>query len=179
MIFVPTPLAGAFVVELETRVDDRGFFARTFSVDELRAHGLRGDMVEGSISHSARRGTLRGMHFQAEPFAEAKLVSCVAGAIHDVIVDLRRGSPTFGETFATELDTRARRSLFIPEGLAHGFQTLTSDAVVAYLMNQRYHPDAARGVRWDDPALGIDWPVPAPTLSPRDRGLPTLTELLG
>lgn len=172
MIFQPTPLDGAYLVELEQRDDDRGFFARSFCREEFEARGLDPQIAQCNISFNARRGTLRGMHYQAAPYAEAKLVRCTQGAIWDVIVDLRRASPSFKRWHAVELSAANRRALYVPEGLAQGFQTLADDSEVLYLMSQFYRPDAARGVRWDDPAFGIEWPIADPQLSDRDRGLP-------
>ena len=169
LTFTPTPLAGAFVVELDRREDDRGFFARSFCQEEFAAHGLSPVVAQCNVSYNARRGTLRGMHYQAEPHAEAKLVRCTQGAIWDVIVDLRRGSPTFRRWYGVELSADNRRALYAPEGMAHGFQSLTDDAEVLYLMSRPYQAEAARGVRWDDPAFGIRWPIAEPHLSPRDR----------
>lgn len=177
MIFQPTPLQGAFLLDVEPAADERGTFTRTFCADEFAARGLDAAFVQASLSHSHRKGTLRGMHYQAEPHAEAKLVSCVSGAIHDVIADLRAASPTFGRVFTVLLDGRQRRALYVPRGVAHGFQTLTDDAVVEYHMTARYHPEAARGVRWNDPTLHIEWPLDQAIISPRDRGLPRFEEL--
>ncbi len=174
MIFSPTPLAGACVVELEPVADDRGFFARAFCREEFEAHGLNPQLAQSNISFNRRRGTLRGLHYQAAPYAEAKLVRCTQGAIWDVIVDLRPDSPSYKRWHAVELSAGNRRALYVPEGFAQGFQTLADDSEVLYLMSQFYRPDAARGVRWDDPALGIAWPIADPQLSDRDRSLPRL-----
>lgn len=172
MIFSPTPLAGAHVVELEQRDDDRGFFARVFCQEEFEVHGLNPNIAQCSISFNRRRGTLRGMHYQAAPYAEAKLVRCTQGAIWDVIVDLRPDSPSFKRWHGVELSAANRRALYVPEGLAQGFVTLADNSEVFYVMSQSYRPDAARGVRWDDPAFGITWPIADPHLSERDRDLP-------
>ncbi len=174
MIFSPTPLAGACVVELEPVADDRGFFARAFCREEFEAHGLNPQLAQSNISFNRRRGTLRGLHYQAAPYAEAKLVRCTQGAIWDVIVDLRADSPSYKRWHAVELSAENRRALYVPEGFAQGFQTLADDSEVLYLMSQFYRPDAARGLRWDDPALGIAWPIADPQLSDRDRSLPRL-----
>ncbi len=174
MIFSPTPLAGACVVELEPVADDRGFFARAFCREEFEAHGLNPQLAQSNISFNRRRGTLRGLHYQAAPYAEAKLVRCTQGAIWDVIVDLRADSPSYKRWHAVELSAGNRRALYVPEGFAQGFQTLADDSEVLYLMSQFYRPDAARGLRWDDPALGIAWPIADPQLSDRDRSLPRL-----
>jgi len=174
--FVETPLAGAFVIAPEPIEDERGFFARAYCADEFAAHGLEHGFVQCNISFNRRAGTLRGMHFQAEPHGEAKLVRCTAGALFDVIVDLRTDSPTRLRWFGTRLDAQSRAMLFVPRGFAHGFQTLTDDTEVFYQMSTRHEAAAARGLRWDDPALGIRWPLPDPILSPRDRTYPLLGE---
>ena len=175
MIFTPTPLAGAFVIELERREDERGFFARSFCQREFAEHGLNPHLAQCNVSFNAQRGTLRGMHYQAAPHEEAKLVRCTQGAVWDVIVDLRRDSPTFKHWHGVELSAANRRGLYIPEGLAHGFQTLSDDAELLYLMSEFYEQDTARGVRWDDPAFGIEWPLPNPRISERDRSFPRFT----
>jgi dTDP-4-dehydrorhamnose 3,5-epimerase len=174
VIFEPAPIGGAFAIETEPVVDERGFFARTFSRDEFRRHGLDPCIAECGLSFNARRGTLRGMHLQAPPHAEAKLVRCTRGAIHDVILDLRRDSRTYGEWWATELSADGRRLLYVPEGVAHGFQSLAPGTEVSYQMSRAYAPEAATGVRWDDPAFGIEWPEPPAerVISDRDRGYP-------
>ena len=172
MIFTATPLPGAFVVDLEPRTDARGFFARTFCRAEFQRHGLEPDIVQCSVSHNRHRGTLRGLHYQAAPHEEAKLVSCIRGAIHDVIVDLRPTSPAFRRPFALVLRADEHRALYIPKGLAHGFLTLEDDAEVFYQMSVPYAPACARGVRWNDPAFGIAWPEPPQHLSERDRTYP-------
>ena len=174
MTFLPTPLAGAYLVELEQRVDERGFFARSFCQEEFEAKGLNPRIAQTNVSFNKRRGTLRGMHYQAAPYAEAKLVRCTQGAIWDVIVDLRPDSPSFKRWHGVELSAANRRALYVPEGFAQGFQTLADDSEVHYLMSQFYRPEAARGLRWDDPAFGIAWPIADPQLSDRDRGLPHL-----
>ena len=172
MTFLPTPLAGAYVVELEQRVDERGFFARSFCQEEFKAQGLDPRIAQTNVSYNRRRGTLRGMHFQAAPYAEAKLVRCTQGAIWDAIIDLRPDSPSFKRWHGIELSAANRRALYVPEGFAQGFQTLADDSEVLYLMSQFYRPDSTRGLRWDDPAFGIAWPIANPQLSERDRGLP-------
>jgi dTDP-4-dehydrorhamnose 3,5-epimerase len=172
LIFQPSPLAGAFVVELERREDERGFFARSFCQDEFAKHGLNPRLVQCNVSFNTRRGTLRGMHYQAKPHEEAKVVRCTQGAVFDVMVDLRPKSATFKRWQGVELSAANRRALYIPEGFAHGFQTLTDDAELLYLMSEFYHPECARGVRWDDPAFGIEWPLKDPHMSERDRTYP-------
>ena len=169
MRFVPTSLPGAFVVEGEPQSDERGYFARTWCADEFAAHGLDPRLAQCSVSWSERRGTLRGMHYQAAPHAEAKLVRCVRGAIHDVIIDLRPASPTFKRHTAVPLRAGAARMLYVPEGMAHGFVTLEDATEVLYQMSVPYVPAAARGVRWDDPAFGIAWPVEVRVIADRDR----------
>jgi dTDP-4-dehydrorhamnose 3,5-epimerase len=169
VIFEPTPIDGAFVIETEPAVDERGFFARTFCQDEFRAHGLEPCVAQCSISFNVLAGTLRGMHLQAPPHAEAKLVRCSRGAIYDVILDLRRDSRTYGEWWATELSADGRRLLYVPEGVAHGFQALAPGTEVSYQMSRAYAPEAATGVRWDDPAFGIEWPLEVTSMSARDR----------
>jgi dTDP-4-dehydrorhamnose 3,5-epimerase len=163
------------VVELEPIVDERGFFARTFSRDEFVSAGLDGDIAQCSISFNERKGTLRGLHYQAAPHAESKLVRCTHGAIYDVIVDLRAESPTFCEWLAIELSAANRLGLFVPKGLAHGFQTITAGAEVLYQISENYEPSAARGVRWNDPRFGIEWPAADRTISERDLAFPDFT----
>jgi dTDP-4-dehydrorhamnose 3,5-epimerase len=157
MIFTETKLRGAYVIDIERREDERGFFARTFCRDEFAAHNLKADWVQCNISFNARRGTLRGMHYQAEPFAETKLVRCTQGAAYDVIIDLRPESVTFKEWVAIELTAENRRAVYIPEGFAHGFQTLTDGVELFYQMSQFYQAGGARGVRWNDAAFRIRW----------------------
>ncbi|CAN5828738.1 MAG: dTDP-4-dehydrorhamnose 3,5-epimerase [Gemmatimonadetes bacterium] len=168
MIFRETRLPGAYVIEPERIEDERGFFARSWCEREFRAHGLNPRLVQCNLSFNRYRGTLRGMHYQAAPHPEAKLVRCTMGRIHDVIVDLRPESPTFREWVAVELSAGNRRMLYVPEGFAHGFQTLEDESEVFYQMSQYYHAELARGVRWDDPAFGIAWPLPVQALSARD-----------
>lgn len=172
MKITPTALAGAFTIDIERLGDERGFFARTFCRDEFAAHGLRTAFVQANVSSNARKGTLRGMHFQKQPYEEAKLLCCTRGAIYDVIVDLRRDSPTFRQWAGFELSDENRRLLYVPEGVAHGFQTLRDESDVFYLMSEMFHPEAAAGVRWNDPAFGIAWPSATPILSERDARYP-------
>jgi len=174
MKFLPTPLGGACVVELQQLDDDRGFFARSFCRQEFEAHGLDPDIAQCNISFNRHRGTLRGLHYQAEPHAEAKLVRCTQGAVWDVIVDLRPGSPSFRRWHAVELSAANRLALYVPKGFAHGFQTLADNSEVLYLMSQFYRPDAARGLRWNDPTLAIKWPLADPQVSDRDGDFPLL-----
>jgi dTDP-4-dehydrorhamnose 3,5-epimerase len=172
LIFTETKLAGAFVIELERHTDERGFFARTFCQQEFEAHGLKAEVAQCNVSFNKRKGTLRGMHYQAVPFAEAKLVRCTAGSIYDVIIDLRLASSTFKRHFAVELSAENRRMLYIPEDFAHGFQTLEDDTEVFYQMAQRYSAEHARGVRWNDPAFGIEWPKGERIIIERDQNYP-------
>jgi len=170
--FTPTPIPGAFVVELQPVADERGFFARSWCAEEFAAHGLNARLVQCNVSFNKRRGTLRGLHYQVKPHEEAKLIRCTAGAVFDVLVDMRPASPAFRRWFAAELSGANRRMLYCPEGVAHGFQTLTDDAELSYQMSESYNSTSERGVRWNDPAFGIVWPIDKPTLSPRDSVYP-------
>lgn len=172
MQFEPLQLAGAFLIRPEPIRDDRGFFARSFCADEFAAHGLKDGFVQCNISYNARKGTVRGMHFQLHPHEEVKLVRCTAGAIHDVIVDLREGSPTRGQWLAAELTAANRHMLYVPEGFAHGFKTLADETEVFYQMGSAYVPGSAAGLRYDDPALAIDWPTGEVVISDRDLSYP-------
>ncbi len=172
MIFSETTLPGVYVLEVERREDARGFFARTCCRDEFMRHGLPPAFVQSSVSFNRRRGTLRGMHFQRSPRAEGKLVRCTRGVMYDVVVDLRKDSRTFRRWIAIELSEDSRRSVYVPPGCAHGFQTLTDDVEVLYSMTEPYAPELADGVRWDDPAFGIHWPLQPPILSDRDATFP-------
>ena len=177
MRFAETPLAGAFVIDLETKDDERGFFARAWCEQEFARHGLVTRLVQSSISYNARTGTLRGMHYQAEPYPEVKIVRCTSGAIFDVIIDLRRDSPTFAQHFAIVLSAANRKQLYIPGHFAHGFQTLEDATEVTYQMSEFYHPECARGVRWNDPAFGISWPAASMrTVADRDAAYPDFME---
>jgi len=175
MHFRRTTLKDAWVIEVEPARDERGFFARTFCVDEFSAHGLETSFPQHSISVSARRGTLRGMHFQREPHGEVKLVRCVAGKIWDVIIDLRPDSPTFRRWQSFELAAENRCQLYVPRGFAHGFQTLTDDVEVSYLISKPHVPQAADGIRYDDPAFQVEWPLPVTVISDRDRSWPAFS----
>jgi dTDP-4-dehydrorhamnose 3,5-epimerase len=174
MIFTETPLAGAFLIELERALDERGSFARVFDAEAWQSNGLNSQIVQCSVSFNTRRGTLRGMHYQADPWAECKLVRCTRGAIYDVIIDLRPDSPTFTHWFGAELTETNDRLLYIPERFAHGFQTLEDATEVSYQISQIYVPEAARGVRWDDPAFAVEWPDAegGRVISARDRAYP-------
>lgn len=172
MIFTPSIIPGAWIVDLERREDDRGFFARSWCGKEFAARGLEASLSQCNVSVNKRKGTLRGMHFQEYPFPESKLVRCTKGVIYDVVLDLRRESPAYCKWQAVELSEDSGRALFIPAGCAHGFQSLTDNTEVLYLMSEFFHPDLARGVRWNDPAFGISWPLKNPVLSGRDASYP-------
>jgi dTDP-4-dehydrorhamnose 3,5-epimerase len=166
-------LQGAYIVDIEPIEDERGFFARSWCREEFGAHGLRCNVVQSNISFNRRKGTLRGMHYQVEPNEEAKLVRCTRGSVYDVIMDLRARSRTFKQWVAVELTAANHRMLYVPEGLAHGFQTLEDDTEMLYLMSAFYHPECARGVRWDDPAFGIAWPQSGGRIiSDKDKAYP-------
>jgi dTDP-4-dehydrorhamnose 3,5-epimerase len=176
MRFDTTQLDGAWLIGLEPANDNRGFFARTFCTREFAERGLETAFVQQSTSFSTARGTIRGMHFQREPAAEVKVVSCARGAIYDVIVDLRKRSPTYRRWQGFELSAENRRRLYIPAGYAHGFQTLSDDAEVEYLISEFYAPDSASGVRYDDPAFAISWPLSVASISDKDRLWPDYAE---
>ena len=169
MRLIETPLAGAFVIEFDLHRDARGYFARTFDAKAFAELGLDGRVVQCSTSFNARAGTLRGMHYQASPHGEAKLVRCTCGAMYDVIVDLRPDSRTYCKWVGVELAAHEPRQLFVPVGLAHGFETQQPDTEVHYQLSQPYVSEAARGVRWDDPAFAIEWPAEPRVISQRDR----------
>ncbi len=175
MIFLETVVKGAFLIEPERQEDTRGFFARTWCESECGARGLNTRVVQCSVSFNKRRGTLRGLHYQAPPHEEAKLVRCTRGSIYDVIVDLRPDSPTFRQHVAVVLSAENGRLLYVPEGCAHGFQTLEDDTEVSYQMSEFYSPDHARGVRWNDPAFGIEWPADERIILDRDQNYPDFT----
>jgi dTDP-4-dehydrorhamnose 3,5-epimerase len=172
MTFASTSIVGAFLLRPERHQDDRGFFARTYCVRELADHGLETRVVQRSVSHNLRRGTLRGMHLQVSPHEETKIVSCVRGAIYDVIVDLRPDSSSFRRWHAVALTADEGQLLYIPRGCAHGFITLIDDVVVDYQISEFHHPEAARGFRYDDPAFGISWPMAPVVISERDQAFP-------
>lgn len=172
MTFTETGLKGAYIVGVEPIEDERGFFARSFCLKEFGAHGLKAEVAQCNVSFNKKKGTLRGMHFQLPPKAEAKLVRCTRGSIYDVIIDLRPDSRTFCRWEAVELTEHNYTSLYIPEGFAHGFQTLLEDTEVFYQMFEFYSPECSSGVRWDDPAFGIKWPIEDLTISERDAGYP-------
>jgi dTDP-4-dehydrorhamnose 3,5-epimerase len=177
MRFQPTPIPGLVLIESQPSADARGFFARLHSKREFAAQGIRLDADQTSVSYNKKRGTVRGLHYQRAPFVEAKLVCCVAGAAFDAVVDLRRASPAFGRAFWVELKAAEANLVYVPEGCAHGYQTLEDDTTLLYAISAPYDAASARGVRWNDPALGIPWPESKAILSERDRSLPLLAEL--
>jgi len=182
MRFTETPLSGAYLVELEPRLDERGFFARTICEDEFEKAGLRGRFLQQSVSWNPHRGTLRGMHFQKAPYEEDKLVRVTRGAVFDVIADLRLGSETYGKAWSIELSADRHCAVYVPRGFAHGFQTLVDETEVLYAMTTRFHAGSGGGVRWDDPQLAIAWPEPVDRnnrkqVSLADLGHPSLAEL--
>jgi dTDP-4-dehydrorhamnose 3,5-epimerase len=172
LIFEPTILPGAYVIEPERYEDFRGSFTRVFCQKEFAAAGLEARIVQCSVSFNRRKGTLRGMHYQETPYQEVKLVRCNRGSVYDVIVDLRRESPTFKRHFALELNEQTGTALYIPTGVAHGFQTLVDDTELSYQISQFYSVEHARGVRWNDPAFGISWPPDDRTILERDQSYP-------
>jgi dTDP-4-dehydrorhamnose 3,5-epimerase len=176
VIFTQTGLAGCVTVDLERREDDRGFFARTFCKDEFAAAGLEPLVEQCNLSWNHRAGTLRGMHFQVAPATEAKLVRCTSGAIVDQVVDVRPDSPTYLQSFAVELTARNRTALYVPPLFAHGYQALTDGAEVVYQVSQTYTPGLEQGLRYDDPALGLSWPVPVTVISDKDASWPLLAD---
>jgi dTDP-4-dehydrorhamnose 3,5-epimerase len=173
MIFTETKLKGAFIIEPEKQEDERGFFARTWCGKEFENHGLNSGLVQCNISFNKKKGTLRGMHYQVEPHQEAKLVRCTRGSVYDMIIDLRSDSYTFKQWMAVELTGENRRMLYIPEGFAHGFQTLEDNSEIFYQMSEFYHPECARGVRWDDPTFRIKLPLAQVIVSAKDRSYPS------
>jgi len=177
MLFIQTALQGAFIVEPQKVEDERGFFARTFCAEEFQAHGLESRFLQCSIAFNEKKGTLRGLHYQAPPFEEVKLVRCTMGTIYDVILDLRPASPTFQQWSAAELSAENRRMLYIPEGFAHGYQTLADHSEVYYQISELYHPESGRGIRWDDPAFAIFWPLAPTAISRQDTLFNLLDDL--
>jgi dTDP-4-dehydrorhamnose 3,5-epimerase len=172
MIFTPTPLAGAYLIDLEKKEDERGFFARAICRKEFDAHGLVGHFCQVNDSFSARKGTLRGMHYQLPPWAETKLVRCVRGAIYDLIIDLRPGSATFGQSFGIELSAENRRMIYLPKGFAQGSFTLVDDTETCYFVDQLYSPEHERGVRYNDAEFNLQWPGPPVAISDKDKKHP-------
>jgi dTDP-4-dehydrorhamnose 3,5-epimerase len=174
MIFTELPLPGAYVVEMQRLADERGFFARSYCTEEFAAHGLGPELRQCSVSYNARKGTLRGLHYQIAPHEEHKLVRCTAGAIFDVIVDIRPSSPTYRRWHGSELSADNRRALFIPPGFAHGFVSLADHAEVYYMISVAHAPEFSHGLRWNDPALAIEWPLKPVLMSARDAAYPLL-----
>ena len=172
MIFIETKLAGACIVEIEKQEDERGFFARSWCRREFEAHGLNPNLAQCNISFNTKKGTMRGMHFQAEPFEEAKLVRCTMGSLYDVIVDLRQDSPNYRKHLSIILTSDNRTMLYVPERFAHGFLTLDDNTEIFYQIWEFYVPKYARGFRWNDPAFGIEWPSEVKIMSDRDRNYP-------
>ncbi len=177
MQFIPTPLEDVWLIELERISDSRGFFARSFCEHEFGERGLKHSFPQHSVSYSRLRGTLRGMHFQDAPHGETKLVTCISGGIFDVVVDLRPRSATYRRWAAFELSASDYRRLYIPNGLAHGFQTLSDEVAVSYMIDSFHVPGAAAGFRYDDPRIGIDWPLPVSSISERDETWPPLPDM--
>ena len=169
MIFNETSLAGVYLIDLEKRGDERGFFARAFCEREFAGHGLATRFVQANNSHSARKATLRGMHYQLSPKAETKFVRCLCGALHDVILDLRLGSRTFGQSFGADLTAENRRMMYVPKGFAHGFITLVDDTEAYYLVDEFYAPEYERGIRWNDSQFAIPWPAQPVVISEKDE----------
>lgn len=175
MKFRESGLHDAVVIEIQKREDERGFFGRTFCQREFEEAGLNVHVAQANVSYNRQKGTLRGMHFQASPFGEAKLVRCTRGAIYDVIIDVRPSSPTYRKWFGIELTESNYTMLYVPENFAHGFQTLTDGTEVVYQVSQFYTPGAEQGIRYDDPAFGISWPLEVRTISDKDRTWPDFT----
>jgi dTDP-4-dehydrorhamnose 3,5-epimerase len=178
MIFTETKLPGAWLVDLAPHADERGFFSRSFCQREFQEHGLDASVAQCNISYNKLKGTLRGMHLQVPPFGEAKLVRCTQGSIYDVIIDLRGASPTYLQWLGVELSAENRRALFVPVGFAHGFITLENETEVFYQMSEFYSPENSRGVRWNDSAFAIQWPMPVSVISPKDAELPDFDRAL-
>jgi dTDP-4-dehydrorhamnose 3,5-epimerase len=172
MLFTETEIRGAFILDAEQIADERGFFARSWARDEFEAHGLKPDLAQCNLSYNHRKGTVRGMHWQAAPHAETKLVRCTQGGMYDVIIDLRPDSPTYLRWVGVELTAENRRALYIPEGCGHGFQTLADATEVFYMITEYYTPAAARGMRWNDPAINVTWPLAVTVISERDAQYP-------
>lgn len=169
MRFLPTPVTGAWLVEPEARSDERGSFARLWCQDDFAAQGLRADFVQSNASFNVKKGTLRGLHYQAAPHGEIKLISCVRGRVFDVIVDMRPASPTYRRWFGAELTPESRRMLYVPKECAHGYLTLEDATEVIYPVTMSYHPESERGLRWDDPTIGVEWPMAPAVISTKDQ----------
>ena len=179
MKFTETKVSGVFLIEPELHADDRGSFARSFCVDDFNEAGIDIHVVQANISFNKHSGAVRGMHYQASPHAEAKVVRCTSGALYDVVVDLRPDSPSYSQWIGIELNGVNRNAMFVPKGCAHGFQTLADGTEVSYLMSERYVPASASGVRYDDPAFGIEWPLTVSSVSDQDRGWPDFQPQVG
>ncbi|MGZ3633262.1 MAG: dTDP-4-dehydrorhamnose 3,5-epimerase [Parachlamydiaceae bacterium] len=177
MKFTPTPLEGAYLIDLEVKEDERGFFARLFCEKEFATHGLKPSFVQSNNSLSKHKGTLRGLHYQLAPMEEAKLVRCVQGVCYDTILDLRQHSKTFGQSFGAILSTENRRMMYVPPGFAHGFLTLANDTELIYFVSEYYSPELERGIRWNDPSFSIYWPIAPIVISERDRLHPDYSPL--
>jgi dTDP-4-dehydrorhamnose 3,5-epimerase len=169
MIFTGTKIKGVYIIEPEFLTDERGFFTRSFCKEEFRNYGIDTDIVQCNISYNKKKGTLRGMHFQVPPFEEVKIVSCTKGSIYDVVVDLRRYSSTYLQWHSEKLSADSYRMLYIPKGCAHGFQTLEDNCIVYYQMGEYYHSECSVGIRWNDPSIGIVWPLPTLIISEKDK----------
>lgn len=174
MIFTEGALPGTYLIDPERKADDRGYFARMFCQEEFAAHGLNQTVAQANLSFNEKRGTLRGMHFQAAPHREVKVVRCMQGALYDVIVDVRPDSDTRGQWMGVELTAENGRALYVPEGFAHGYLTLTDDTEAVYFVSSFYTPGAERGLRYDDPKIGIEWPIPVSVISEKDQSWPAL-----
>ncbi len=177
MNFTETKLKGAFVIEIDWLVDERGYFGRSWCMNEMKEHGLNPNISQANVSFNIKKGTLRGMHYQVHPFQEAKLVRCTKGSIFDVIIDLRKESPTFKQWFGVELSHENHKMMYVPEDFAHGFITLEDSSEISYLMSEVYVPNAAATIRWNDPAFNIQWPFQPEVISERDRSQPDFTDL--
>ena len=178
MIFTETNIGGVFVIELEKHEDDRGFFARTFCTDEFAKHGLVTDVSQCNIAYTKHKGTIRGLHYQIHPYEEVKLTRCVRGGVLDVVIDLRKGSPTFGQYEAAELTAENNKALYVPENFAHGYMSLTDDVVFMYQVSRPYSPGSERGIRWDDPDVAIRWPeMDRYIVSDKDRNAPFMRDI--
>ena len=176
MIFEETKLKGAFILDVKKSEDERGFFARTYCQDELKQHGLIPEVVQANMSTNKKKGTLRGMHYQLDPYQETKLVRCTKGSLYDVIIDLRPKSPTYKNWFGIELSEDNHRALFVPKDFAHGFITLTNDTTASYMVSQFYTPNAEKGIRWNDPAFVIEWPIEPVCISEKDDSCPDFND---
>lgn len=173
--FTETSLCGAYILDIEPIEDERGFFARSWCIDEFKQHGLNSQLAQCNISFNHKKGTLRGMHYQIKPHEETKIVRCTHGALYDVIIDIRSQSPTYKKWFGIELTQENHRAIYIPEGFAHGFQTLEDNTEVLYMMSALYHAESARGISWDDPNIAIQWPLVITAISKRDLSYPAFS----